>query len=224
VLITHLLEAWTRPPELTNLFRGAGSKHLFQKWCAKHKSDFEVHTWIDKNDSVRGKFESTKDLRQTFLADQPTDDDGSEVVGFFTEPDALIHQTGPYGYGAATPSCDPLLSRPKTPPTEITSLGRSSGGDSHDYVDACIRLGGREMPPRPPLPPPMPPGLPPPPMPPHHRVLPIPPAMPVPFAPERAKPPVMPPPPPPKRVKSCDKEQWRWLGCMNLLWLFFFVK
>jgi hypothetical protein len=179
VLITHLLDNWERPPKHTGKFKGSGRKLSFQKFCANHPGDFEVFTWQDENDSVRGT--RTTELHQRFAAmqkvdgassgneegdgtEQPADDEGSESICFSTQPDALVQQMRQDGYGAATPSCNPLLSQPKTPPMVIKSLGCSS----------------RAMPPRPPLPPQKLEGLPPPPMPPQRRGLPTPPPMPVP--------------------------------------------
>jgi hypothetical protein len=162
VLITHLLEKWERPLKPELLFKGDGRNRLFQSFCKKHPSYFEVFNWLDENDSVRGVL--TTEAPQLRVAKQIVYEDSV--------------QTRPSGYVAATPSFDPLLLRPTTPPRMIRSPG-------------CSR--GREKLPRPPLPPPMLPGLPPPPMPPQRHVLPTPPAMPVSCAFKARIPPVMPP-------------------------------
>jgi hypothetical protein len=54
VLITHLLDEWERPLTHPLKFKGDGRNRLFQRFCANHPSDFEVFTWQDENDSVRG--------------------------------------------------------------------------------------------------------------------------------------------------------------------------
>jgi hypothetical protein len=132
VLITHLLDKWKRPLTHELLFKGDGRNRLFQRVCAEHRSVFEVFTWRDLNDSVRGAL--TTEAPQLCVAKRTVYEDDTASVS-----DALFLQTGPSGYVAVTPSYDPLLCRPTTPPRKIKRPGCSRGGDSLDYVDTLLR-------------------------------------------------------------------------------------
>ncbi len=115
VLITHLLDEWKRPLTHPLLFKGDGRNRLFWRFCLKHPSDFEMFKWKKENDSVRGVL--TTEARQLRVAKQIVYEGDTT---FFIKPDVQRRR-------AATPSKDPLLKRPITPPRKKKSLESSSG-------------------------------------------------------------------------------------------------